>query len=40
VSGPEGLTPAESRNQLRDIEAMIGEHDQEIVDAWHDRFGG
>jgi hypothetical protein len=28
-----------SRKQLREVEAMINEHYQEIVDAWRDRFG-
>jgi Domain of unknown function (DUF4160) len=28
-----------SRKQLREIEDMIGEHYQEIVDAWRDHFG-
>jgi len=28
-----------SRKQLRDIEAIINEHYQEIVDAWRRHFG-
>lgn len=28
------------RKQLRAIEAIIEHHFQEIVDAWHDHFGG
>ena len=28
-----------SRKQLREIEAIIDEHYQEIVDAWRDHFG-
>lgn len=27
-----------SRKQLRDIEALIDEHYEEIVDAWRDHF--
>jgi hypothetical protein len=28
-----------NRRQLREIEAIIDEHYQEIVDAWRDHFG-
>jgi hypothetical protein len=28
-----------SRKQLREIEAIIDDHYQEIVDAWRDHFG-
>ena len=28
------------RKQLRDIENIIEEHEQEIIDAWNDHFGG
>jgi len=28
-----------SRKQLREIEALIDEHYEEIVDAWRDHFG-
>ena len=29
-----------NRRQLREIEGIIAEHLKEIIDAWHEHFGG